>query len=57
MVNTSASSMLYVNPAVGRDDATGSQADPYQTLTRALRRATAGMTLQLAPGTYSVASG
>lgn len=57
MVNTSASSMLYVNPAVGRDDAMGSQADPYQTLTRALRRATAGMTVQLAPGTYSVASG
>ncbi len=57
MVNTSASSMLYVNPAVGRDDATGSQANPYQTLTRALRRATAGMTVQLAPGIYGVASG
>ncbi len=57
MVNTSASNTLYVNPSVGRDDATGSQADPYQTLTRALRRATAGVTVQLAPGTYSAASG
>ncbi len=56
-MNTSASNTLYVNPSVGRDDATGSQADPYQTLTRALRRATAGVTVQLAPGTYSAANG
>ncbi|MFQ3615936.1 MAG: S-layer homology domain-containing protein [Cyanobacteriota bacterium] len=48
---------LYVNPATGRDDASGSQSTPYRTIGRALRRATAGTVIQLAAGTYSTKTG
>ncbi|MDG2615050.1 S-layer homology domain-containing protein [Thermoleptolyngbya sichuanensis XZ-Cy5] len=51
------SQALYVNPATGRDDASGSQSAPYRTITRALRRATAGTVIQLAAGTYSTKTG
>lgn len=49
--------MLYVNPATGRDDASGSQSTPYRTIGRALRRAAPGTVIQLAAGTYSVKTG
>lgn len=57
MVSSSTTTVIFVNPVNGDDNGTGAQASPYKTLTRALRRATAGMTVQLAPGTYSTATG
>src|SRR6476469_5986400 len=48
---------LYVNPATGSDSAVGSQSAPFKTIARAIARAASGTTIQLAPGTYSAASG
>jgi parallel beta-helix repeat protein len=53
----SGSSMFYVNPSMGNDNADGTQANPYRTITRALRQATTGTRIQLSAGTYSVSSG
>jgi parallel beta-helix repeat protein len=46
-----------VNPASGNDNAAGSQAAPYKTITRALQRATFGTRIQLTNGTYNTTSG
>lgn len=48
---------LFVNSATGNDSAAGSQSSPFKTIARALSRAASGTTIQLAPGTYSAASG
>ncbi len=48
---------LYVNPVVGKDSAVGDTAAPLKTLMRALEQATAGMTIQLAAGTYDAKNG
>ena len=48
---------LYVNPQTGSDAAAGSQSAPFKTIARAIDRAASGTTIQLAPGTYSAASG
>jgi parallel beta-helix repeat protein len=48
--------ILYVDPA-GKDGGNGSAQAPFRTLTRALQAAQPGMVIQLAPGTYSTASG
>lgn len=47
---------LYVNPSSGNDSAAGTQSAPLKTISRALERAGAGTTIQLATGTYSSAS-
>lgn len=57
MVNSTLVATLYVNPVVGNDANTGSRLNPYKTLTRALRGTTTAKIIQLAPGTYSTASG
>lgn len=52
------SQVIYVDPFNGVDSQTaGNQASPFATLTAALQTATAGMTIQLAPGTYSQQTG
>ncbi|MEG4329497.1 DUF1565 domain-containing protein, partial [Microcoleus sp. herbarium5] len=49
---------LYVNPQTGSDAAVGSQSAPFKTIARAIiARAASGTTIQLAPATYSAASG
>lgn len=48
---------LYVNPATGKDTATGSAAAPLKTLTKALQQAKTGTTVLLAPGTYNTPGG
>ena len=48
---------IYVNPNTGNDAGSGTQAAPFKTITRALKQATAGATIQLADGNYTVASG
>jgi len=53
----SPSSTWFINPATGNDNAAGSQATPFKTISRALRQAKAGDRIQLSPGTYSAASG
>ncbi len=53
----SASPTLYVNPSNGRDSNPGSAQAPFKTLATALKKAAMGMTIALAPGTYSPASG
>jgi hypothetical protein len=53
----SASPTLYVNPSNGRDSNSGSNQAPFKTLTQALKKVAMGMTIALAPGTYSPASG
>ncbi|MBD1927504.1 S-layer homology domain-containing protein [Trichocoleus sp. FACHB-90] len=49
--------MLYVNPVTGKDTNAGNSSTPHKTLTRAIRQAEAGSTIQLAAGTYNAASG
>lgn len=53
----SPSRTLYVNPTTGRDRATGQATDPFRTINQALQMAQAGAVIQLAPGTYSPATG
>ncbi|MEG3975170.1 DUF1565 domain-containing protein [Microcoleus sp. herbarium8] len=48
---------VYVNPQTGSDGAAGSQSAPLKTIARAIARAASGTIIQLAPGTYSAASG
>ena len=47
------SPILFVNPSSGNDSATGTQAAPFKTITRALQQAKSATTIQLTPGTYS----
>ncbi len=51
--------VIYVNPTSGTDDGTasGNQSSPYRTITSALKNATPGTIIQLAPGTYSQQTG
>lgn len=48
---------VYVNPSIGNDANTGTWLNPYKTLSRALNRTTTPKIIQLAPGTYTAASG
>ncbi len=48
---------IYVNPESGNDNANGSQQAPLKTITKALERANAGITIQLADGNYNTTSG
>jgi parallel beta-helix repeat protein len=57
MVQSTPSSVFYVNPATGNDNGTGSQASPYRTITQALRQSSFGSIVRLAPGTYNINSG
>jgi parallel beta-helix repeat protein len=50
-------STLYVNPVAGKDTGIGNSTAPLKTLTKALAKATAGTTIQLAAGTYNAANG
>ena len=55
---TTASVMtLYVNSTIGNDSNAGTQSSPFKTITKALQQAQAGTVVQVAPGTYSAASG
>ena len=50
--------VIYVDPINGVDsDTGGNQASPFRTLTYALQKAEPGVTVQLAPGTYSRQTG
>lgn len=55
--STSSVTTLYVNPATGRDNNTGSATSPFKTLTKSLTVAKSGTTIKLANGTYNTASG
>ncbi len=48
---------FYLDPVRGTDSGVGSRSAPFKTLTHALAQARPGISLQLAPGTYSAASG
>src|SRR3712207_9535382 len=48
---------LYVNPGTGSDSAAGNQSAPFKTITKALKSAQSGTTIQLAAGNYNAASG
>ncbi len=55
---TPQATQLYVNPATGNDGSgNGSSQAPFKTLTQALRMATTGTVIELAPGTYSAETG
>ncbi|MEA5618040.1 S-layer homology domain-containing protein [Cronbergia sp. UHCC 0137] len=56
MVNSTLITTLYVNPITGNDRYLGSRLNPLKTITQAIK-VTSGAIIQLAPGTYSVASG
>ncbi len=53
----STSPTLFVNPTSGSDSAAGSQVSPFKTIARALQQIKSGTKIQLAPGTYSTATG
>ncbi|MDX2230987.1 MAG: S-layer homology domain-containing protein [Leptolyngbyaceae cyanobacterium bins.349] len=57
MVQSSSPATLFIHPATGNDNANGSQAAPFKTISRALRQAKSGDRIQLAPGTYHTATG
>ncbi|MGA1263988.1 MAG: S-layer homology domain-containing protein [Prochlorothrix sp.] len=57
MVTSSATPTLYVNPLTGQDSASGTAAQPLQTLTQALSRATPGTLIQLREGYYTARQG
>jgi hypothetical protein len=54
---SAASRTFNVNPATGKDSNSGAPTSPFKTLTKALSKARAGDTIQLAGGNYSQASG
>lgn len=56
-VVSSIGSVIYVNPAIGNDNASGQAQSPLRTLTIALDRAMPNSTIVLSPGTYSVETG
>ncbi len=55
--NPTSGSVIYVDPVNGTDNATGSAQAPYKTISSALNQAQSGSVVQLAPGTYSAATG
>lgn len=57
MVNSTLVATLYVNPVTGNDAQAGSRSSPFKSITRALKVVTVPGIIQLAPGTYSAASG
>lgn len=57
MVSAPATQILYVHPTKGSDRNDGSAQRPYQTLSRALRRAMDGTYIRLAPGRYGLPNG
>lgn len=57
MVSSSASNLLYVNPAKGLDSNSGYAGTPLKTISAAVQIARAGTTIQLAPGNYSSSNG
>jgi len=48
---------FYINPQTGTNSAAGSQSARFETIGRALGLAASATTIELAPGTYSAASG
>ncbi|MEL6776483.1 MAG: DUF1565 domain-containing protein [Cyanobacteria bacterium J06597_16] len=48
---------LYVNPDIGNDSAQGAEAEPLQTVTRAIEIAPPNTVIVLAPGRYTQATG
>jgi parallel beta-helix repeat protein len=48
---------VYVNSGTGSDSAAGNQSAPFKTITKALKSAQSGTTIQLAAGNYNAASG
>ncbi|YAF95839.1 MAG: DUF1565 domain-containing protein [Nodularia sp. CChRGM 3473] len=57
MVNSTLVTTLYVNPTQGNDTNVGSRSSPFKSITRALKVDKPPAIIQLASGTYSVASG
>lgn len=57
MVHSTLVATLYVDPVMGNDANSGTRSNPYRSLTRALKATTSAKMIQLAPGTYSTASG
>ncbi|WP_226588624.1 DUF1565 domain-containing protein [Microseira wollei] len=55
---TPQATQLYVNPVTGNDGSgNGSEQAPFKTITQALRMATTGTVIELAPGTYNAETG
>jgi parallel beta-helix repeat protein len=50
-------STFYVNSETGSDRHSGDSQNPWKTITYALKQATSGNIIQLAPGTYNTANG
>jgi len=57
MVQAIATQTFYVHPVNGNDRNPGDGSRPFRSLTRALRRASAGTVIQLADGRYSTDNG
>lgn len=57
MVQAIATQTFHVHPVNGNDRNPGDAARPFRSLTRALRRATAGTVIRLAEGRYSTENG
>ncbi|AFZ23827.1 putative S-layer protein [Cylindrospermum stagnale PCC 7417] len=57
MVNSTLVATLYVNPVTGNDANAGSRLSAFKSLSRALKVVKSPGIIQLAPGTYSAASG
>jgi len=57
IAQTQAATVLYVDPVRGSDAGAGTAQAPLKTITQALAIAPASSVIQLAPGTYSAASG
>lgn len=57
MVQMTTPNTRFVNPTQGQDTAFNQPSQPYKTLTFALQTVPAGTLIQLAPGTYSAATG
>ncbi|WP_088240597.1 S-layer homology domain-containing protein [Calothrix rhizosoleniae] len=57
MVNSTLVTTVYVNPATGNDNYTGSRLKPYKTISRALATKKAPMIIQLASDIYNTANG
>lgn len=57
IAQTQAATVLYVDPVQGSDAGAGTAQAPLKTITQALAIAPTSSVIQLAPGTYSAASG
>ena len=57
MVQAIATQTFYVHPINGNDRTPGDATRPFRSLTRALRRASAGAVIQLAEGRYTTQNG